>query len=453
MNDPKRSRNLLIIDDDHLLCDMAEKILSDHSLSVFQAHRADDGMEICLKKRVDIVLLDQKLPDADGVNLCDIILSHNEQCKIIFITAYPSFNNAVNAIKAGAFDYLSKPFEMEELRISVQKVLRTLDLERVEHLHQYNRHIENRDQALIGNGKKMGEVKRLIELAAENDAPVLITGETGSGKGVVAKRIHSLSAEELSPFIHMNCAAFPENLIEAELFGHEKGAFTGAVSGKKGIFELAEGGTLFLDELGELPIHLQSKLLGVLDDKKVRRIGGETARHINTRVIAATNINLDQAIKKGKFRKDLYYRLNVITIQLPCLRERAEDIPALCDYFVNEMVMEPAISISPQELDRLQRYDWPGNVRELKNIIERAIIIRKGAEINPSMLTGNTLAKKTTYLPATSNDPPIIPLRELERRHIIKALEQLSHNHTRTAEQLGISRSTLMRKIKYLQMN
>lgn len=250
------------------------------SFDTVTRHAGEDGLKWCQENRADGILLDQKLPDIDGLSLCDSLLATNEQAKIILITAYPSFDHAVQALRNGAYDYLSKPVELEELQLAVEKAFRTNDLEKFEQLHKFNSSRESKENAVIGIDGGLKGVKLLMELASTTRAPVIITGETGSGKNVIAKAIHYLSEDESVAFIGANCAAFPENLIETELFGHEKGAFTGAVALQKGMFELADGGTLFLDEIGELPLHLQSKLLGVLDDGTLRRIGGQTVRKV-----------------------------------------------------------------------------------------------------------------------------------------------------------------------------
>ncbi|MCC6346879.1 MAG: sigma-54-dependent Fis family transcriptional regulator, partial [Nitrospirales bacterium] len=267
-------RVLLIIDDDKLLCDALKDYFRSSGMQVLAAHTGGEGLALCALKRVDVVLLDQNLPDTEGHALCPAILKSNEQSKIIFITAHPSFEGAVKAIKAGAHDYLSKPFEVEELSLAVKNALNTLDLEKIVQIESYKRDKECEETVLIGSSPGLVEMVQLVDLAASTDAPVLITGETGTGKNVAARSIHYKSDARKEAFISINCAALPEGLIEAELFGYEKGAFTGATASRRGIFEMAEGGTLFLDEIGEMPMHLQTKLLSALEDKKIRRLGG-----------------------------------------------------------------------------------------------------------------------------------------------------------------------------------
>ncbi len=414
------------------------------------AHTAADCLAVCSRIRVDVALLDQKLPDREGHTLCPPILECNDQTKIIFSTAYPSFENAVKAIRAGAYDYLSKPFELEELRLAINHAFRTLDLERVEQIQNYRTDKEMEETVLVGGRGGLAQVQELVEAAARVDSPVLITGETGSGKNVVAKAVHFSGPFRQAPFISINCAAIPENLMEAELFGYDKGAFTGAVAARKGIFEMAEGGTLFLDEIGEMPLHLQSKLLGVLDDKRIRRIGGESVRFVDVRIIAATSADVEAAIRQKKFREDLYYRLSVIKIHVPPLRERLQDIPDLCRHFLSKNCKGREIILADSEVSRLKMYDWPGNVRELRNILERAVALRKGPYITPSDFIGNSRAcpepqSDVSVSGATQGDST---LEAMEKNHIRNALRQFSGNYTRTARAMGISLSTLKRKIK-----
>jgi two-component system NtrC family response regulator len=285
---------------------------------------------------VDVVLLDQKLPDGEGYDFCPRIISYCENAKIIFITAFPSFKNALQAIENGAFSYLTKPFELKELKLAIDKCLRINELEKVEESLHYQNDRETLAGALIGEDEGLAAIKDLIVTAAGSNAPVLITGETGSGKSRIAKLIHA-RGNRRGPFMAINCAALPENLIESELFGHEKGAFSGAHAFKKGLLEIAENGTILLDEIGEMSVHLQAKLLGVLDEMQIRRIGGVIFHPVQVRIMAATNIALEDRIKRKEFREDLYYRLNVIRIHLPPLRDRKQDIPLLANTFLKEI--------------------------------------------------------------------------------------------------------------------
>jgi DNA-binding NtrC family response regulator len=442
------NKTLLIIDDDRIFCDTIRSYLAKKGLEVFTAHSGGEGIGICSQKKIDVVLLDQKLPDGAGHSFCPSILKHNEETKIIFITAFPSFEGAVKAIRAGAHDYLSKPFDLEEMNLEIERAFRTIELEKVEQINLYRIDKESEEAVLIGSQGGLAEIARLVDLAASSlDAPVLITGETGTGKNVAAKAIHYRSPLGKAPFISINCTTLPENLIEAELFGYEKGAFTGATMSRRGIFEMAEGGTLFLDEIGEMPLHLQSKLLSAIEDKKIKRIGSEAIIPVTVRVIAATCVDLENAIGKT-FRKELYYRLSVIRIHIPPLRERSQDIPALCDYFLAKMSRGHEGKISDSEMGNLMRYDWPGNVRELRNILERTLLLQKGFSVKPSeflLRVSEQSSLKTAPRMIPGNK--IATLDDMEKNYIRCVLEKLSNNYTQTAKTLGISLSTLKRKI------
>lgn len=435
---------LLIVDDDRLFNDVLRDDLRVAGIDVLQAFSGEEGLRIFRDKRVDAILLDQNLPDGDGVDFCSAFLACNDQVKIIFATAYPEFSVAVRAIKAGAYDYLSKPFEIEDLHLTLKRALKFRDLERVEELQKLRHGQESRAALFIGSHGGFAEIDRLVNLAAAEKVPVLITGETGTGKNVVAAAIHYRSSLSEAPFVGINCAALPEPLIESELFGAEKGAFTGADSARKGLIEMADKGTLLLDEIGEMPLHLQSKLLGVLEDKKVRRLGGSHARQVDVRIIAATNRDLAEAMKEQAFREDLYYRLNVLHISLPPLRQRVQDIPALCDHFLIEISRGRHFSVDTDELQRLMNYEWPGNVRELRNVIERAVILQKDGTIYPSQLIDQASRQHSELSPSQE----ILSLAAVEKMHIRSALTQLNGNLARTARTLGIGLSTLKRKIK-----
>ncbi len=442
-------RKILVVDDNDIFCESVRDILRDENTDILTANTGKDGLKICQDTKVDVVILDQKLPDTEGVSLCPSILKENDQTKIIFVTAYPSFSNAVEAIKVGAHDYLSKPFEMAELELTVKQAFRTQELEKTEQIQNYHDHRESEEIGLIGGQGVFDEILKMIDLAAASDAPVLITGETGTGKNVVARAIHYKSNLPKKLFLTTNCAAFPETLIEAELFGSEKGAFTGATSLRRGIFELADGGTLVLDEISSMPFHLQSKLLGVLEEKKIRRVGGESFKPINVRIIAISNTDLAEAIKDKYFRDDLYYRLSVIHINIPPLRERKRDIPRLCEYFIKLMTNKTDIKLSDEELNKLLEYEWPGNVRELKNVIERALIIQRGKFLQPSQLLKSNHSLPFPTVSNLENEKyQITTLENMERNHIEKALIKYMGNYTQTAKALDISLSTLKRKVK-----
>ena len=440
-------RTLLIIDDEKVFSETVKDYLSSETMEVLTAQTGAQGLEICSLRNVDVVLLDQKLPDMEGHWLAGPILERNDQTKIVFITAFPSFESAVKALRAGAHDYLSKPFGLDELKLTIENALRTLDLERVQQIQNYAAEKDREEAVLVGSSRAIAEVKRLVKSAAAVDAPVLITGETGTGKNLVAKAIHYESKASDAAFISINCAALPEGLIESELFGHEKGAFTGAVAVKKGVFEMAEGGTLFLDEIGDMPVHLQSKLLSAIEDKMVRRLGGTTAKQVNVRILSATSADLEHTLGKT-FRKDLYYRLSVVRIHIPPLRERRDDIASISSFLLKRIPGCRDVALPASEIARLTEYPWPGNVRELRNILERAVFVQKGSVLQPSLLLEKTPnADGPAPAPVTSAGG-IMTLQESEKQLISSALGQLSGNLTRTAKALGISLSTLKRKIR-----
>jgi DNA-binding NtrC family response regulator len=459
----KTSRTtLLIVDDDRTLCDVFRDEFDSEEIEVLSAHSGKDGLRICSQRTIDILFLDQKLPDMMGETMCESILGYNDQTKIIFITAFPNFQNAMKAIKTGAYDYISKPFDLDELHLAVERARRTIELEKVDRFNSYRNTKEKENHSLIGAFGGQNEVMEMIEAAASTDAPVLITGETGTGKNLVAKVIHLRGENPKRPFIRINCAALPESLIEAELFGYEKGAFTGAVSTHKGVFEIADGGTLLLDEIGAMPIHLQSKLLGILDDKKYKRLGDKTVRSVNVRIIAATNSDLKSMTKEKTFREDLYFRLNVLMIHLPPLRERLDDIPGLCRFFISNLVKDRKLPELPEsEIRHLQAYHWPGNIRELKNLIERSIILHKDIltpstfiNINPAALHHSPV----TDFPIENNgnndenddgndDGNNLTLKDVEKHYLQKVFKKNGGNYSKSARESGISLSTFRRKI------
>ncbi len=436
-------RAILIVDDDRNFAEALRRFFDREPYQVSTAYTAAEGLARCREKVFDVVLLDQRLPDGEGARLCPAILEHNEHAQIVLVTAQPTFESAVAALKAGAVDYLSKPIELPELEHVVAQCLRTLALERIGALHGYEaRRLSHEAERLAG----MAEITRTLDLAAASDATVLITGETGTGKNVLSRYVHYHSQRRDGPYVVVNCAALPEALVEGELFGHQKGAFTGAVESRKGLFELATGGSIVLDELGELPVGMQAKLLRVLDERKVRRLGAESEREIDLRVIAISNVDLEAAVKDGRFRSDLYYRLSVVRVHVPPLRERRQDIPDLVRRFVDELSPSRSRSVLPAAMDRLVAYDWPGNVRELRNVIERSLLLQPGEHIDPSRLLAPGSAESVAR--AQSEDSDDRTLDQVERDHILRTWHRLGENTTRAARALGISLATLKRKLK-----
>ncbi len=444
---PKPRYKILVIDDDELFCTAIKKILEKQYPQVTVAYSAAEGLRYCSRENFHVVLLDQRLPDGLGHKLCKEILQYNDKTKIILVTGAPSFENAVEAFRNGIFDYLSKPVDFEQLEIQLHRALRAHKLETIANVHVYETEQNSIENVMIGDSGPMLKIRQLIETAAKTSSTVLLTGETGTGKNVIAKKIHTLD-DQLAPFIRSNCGALPEHLIEAELFGYEKGSFTGATASRRGAFELAEGGTIFLDEIATIPLHLQSTLLGVLDDKMVKRLGGEKFKNINVRVIAATNADIEQAVAKKEFRGDLFHRLNVIRIHVPPLREHKEDIPELFKYFI-EYERRQEYAMPDGELEALMDYDWPGNIRELRNIAERSVFLSKDGVLRPSEILHSTKKQMALNHVAESEDEqPIQTIEDVEKNYINKIFTKYSKNYTHTAQALGISLSTLRRKIK-----
>jgi DNA-binding NtrC family response regulator len=441
----KKATHVLVIDDDELFVASLLDFLSAKNFKVSSARTGKEGMNIFERNQPALVLLDQKLPDMEGIEVCRKILEMDPRSKVIFVTAYATVRCAVDAIKAGAFNYLSKPFELDELLMIMDLAVKNARMEGKIRVQDYERTRESEEKQLIGSSEEMRKVREQIRLAATTDSNVLITGETGVGKNVVARAIHDLQAGREN-FLMVNCSAIPENLMEAEYFGHEKGVFTGADTRREGIFELADGGTLVLDEIGEIPIRLQSKLLTILEDKCVRRIGGGRSIPVDVRIIATTNQDLDRAIKGKGFRQDLYYRLAVVTIKVPPLREHAEDIPEIAEYFSRIFCRKP-VRILDQDMKRMIDYPWPGNVRELRNVIERASLLLKGDVLRAaSLLVDNELDNAWIERRQTAT-AEIVPLHELKRQQILTALKACSGNKSLTARTLGISLSTLKRTL------
>jgi len=441
----KKAIQLLIIDDDELFLASLSDYLTTKGYKVSSARTGKEGMTVFEREQPALVLLDQKLPDMEGIEVCRKILEMDPRTKVILVTAYATVRCAVDAIKAGAFNYLSKPFELDELLIIMDLAVKNVQMEGKIRVQDYERTRESEEKQLIGSSDEMRRVREQIRLAATTESNVLITGETGVGKNVVAKAIHDLQAGREN-FLMVNCSAIPENLMEAEYFGHEKGVFTGADTRREGIFELADGGTLVLDEIGEIPIRLQSKLLTILEDKCVRRIGGGRNIPVDVRIVATTNQDLAQAIREKRFRQDLYYRLAVVTIQVPPLREHPEDIPEIAEYFARIFCRKPVRILDP-DMKRMIDYPWPGNVRELRNVIERASLLIKGDILKPASLLVNNDPDYASADRRYSEAKGIVPLQELKRQQILTALKACAGNKSRTARTLGISLSTLKRTL------
>jgi DNA-binding NtrC family response regulator len=440
---PMGNTKILIVDDELIMRESLAGWLERDGHEISTAPSGEEALEILKDARFDILLVDIKMEGISGLEVLKHVKENDPDVAVVMITAYGSISTAIDAMKNGAYDYLLKPFDPNELGVLIEKIIRH-QAQAMENLYLKEQYKERtRFESMIGQSRPMQEVFNLIQDVAPMNSTVLITGETGTGKGLAAKAIHSNSPRSEGPFVIVNCGAIPDHLMESELFGHQKGAFTNAIETKKGRLELAHGGTLFLDEIGEVGMRMQIDLLRVLEDRVFYRVGGTQPIEADFRVIAATNRNLEKAIKEGMFRKDLFYRLNVISFQMPPLRERKEDIPLLAEHFLLRYTHETNKSIdkiSRQATDELMLYEWPGNVRELENAIERAVVVGKERKIMAEDLP--------IFNPEAP--PPVLAksIKEVEKVHIAQILEENNWNIARTAKILGINRSTLYTKIK-----
>ncbi len=441
--------SILLIDDDNSLRRVVEFSLSEAGYRVQAAAGGEEGLRLFEKDSFDAVITDITMPGMSGMEVLAKIRERDETLPVVVITAYGTIESAVEAMKQGAFDYITKPFNRDELRITLDKALKMRRLERenvdlrAEVIDRY------RFDSIIGSSDRIRELLDMAGRVAASDASVLITGESGTGKELLAKGIHYNSPRAAGPFVAVNAAAIPENLIESELFGHMKGAFTGASMDRQGRFELADGGTLFLDEIGDLRIDLQVKILRALQERQVDRVGGKAPIPVDVRIIAATNKDIERAVKEGNFREDLYYRLSVITLHIPALRDRRDDIPLLVGHFLGKFNPGTAVRLAPDALSLLTAYAWPGNVRELENIIQRASVLKRSETITAADLPDKLKKEKMNVENIILNLPDQgISLEDLEKNLIVKALERHKGNQTRAAEYLGITRPTLIYRME-----
>jgi DNA-binding NtrC family response regulator len=450
VNTSVTKKRILLIDDEARVRTSLKMVL-EPSYDILQAADAQEGLDVFRKEGPDLVLLDVVLPGSDGLAILQTLRAESKMVPVIMLTGTKSVKTAVDAMKLGAADYLSKPFDVDELRIVIDRALNSLELER--EVKQLRSQVVQRYafHNLIGKSPGMQEIYAKIEQVSDSRTTVLVTGESGTGKELVAKALHYNSSRRDRPCIALNCAALPETLIESELFGHEKGSFTDATARRMGQFELAHTGTLFLDEIGDLSPVTQAKLLRVLQEREFTRIGGTQSIKVDVRIVAATNKNLEELVRKGQFREDLYYRINVIALYLPPLRDRGEDIALLAKHFLAKRVEEekrPRIEFSKDALETLARYPWPGNVRELENIVEQAFIwSQQAAQITPEHLPS---ILKGDIRSASLHDDTIAgrmslekAVMEFEREIILDALKRTSYVQTHAASLLGISRRML----------
>ncbi len=450
-----RALKILVVDDDAAMRSVLEARLRNWGYTVLAASDGPEAEASAKSQKPDLVVSDVVMPGLSGLELLQSLKQDDPRRPVILMTAEGTIDIAVEAMKQGAQDFITKPLDYSKLQAILEAAENEIDLRRESQKLDSKIAKGSGFGSFIGDSKRMREVYELLENVASSDASAIITGESGTGKELAARAIHDHSARARGPFIAINSAAIPETLIESEVFGHEKGAFTGAFGVRAGCFELANRGTLFLDEIGEMPVPLQPKLLRVLEDGKVRRLGGSQEFAFNVRVIAATNLDPKSAVQSGKLREDLYYRLNVFTVALPPLRERKEDIATLAQHFIhdyNEKHGTAVVALRPEALDRMKSYSWPGNVRELRNVIERAVILAKGEWIEPSHLPPYLRASEPEH-----DGKLVLPLGVTaagsERELILKTLEQTGNNKAEAARRLGLDVKTIRNKLKSYGMH
>lgn len=448
LREVERVRRILVADDEANMRWVLERALTKAGYEVETVEDGQLALDRALAERPDLVLVDLKMPKMDGLSVLHILKERYPDLLIVMMTAHGSTTTAVEAMKAGAQDYLMKPFDIDELLITVAKAFEVESLrEQVDYLKGGAQH---GGWQLVGDSEEIQAVKHLAERVAPTPATVLIQGESGTGKELVAQAIHTLSPRVDGPFIRVNCAALTENLLESELFGHEKGAFTGAHARKTGRFELADSGTLFLDEIAELSFNVQAKLLRVLQERTFERVGGEKTIKVDVRIIAATNRDLLKEAQEGRFREDLYYRLNVFPISVPPLRERREDISLLTEHFLGKFrTYGGSKTLGPGVLSHLMAYTWPGNVRELENVVERMVIISQGVVIGMDSLPLFDTSSKLAKNPGSFVLPPEgVSLEEIEKSFLHQAMEQTGGNQSQAAKRLGLSRHAFLYRLE-----
>ena len=448
----KNKPNLLVVDDESGHRQMIRAVMQDEGYQIHEAENGQKCLDLLNKKPVDIILLDMKMPVMNGIETLEEIKKWKHPPPVIMVTAFGSVGSAVEAMKAGAFDYLTKPADIEELKVVVKKAYdyRLLTRENTELKDKLSK--LQKSAKIIGQSQAIRQVMELVEQVGPSEANVLILGDSGTGKELIANALHEASARKDGPLIKVNCAALPEDLLESELFGYYKGAFTGAVRDKPGRFQLAQKGTLFLDEIGELPLHLQAKILRALQERVVEPLGSVREEKVDVRLLAATNKDLGSEVNSGAFRQDLYFRLNVLEIRIPPLREHLEDLPLLVNHFIRvlgEKNRKQVRGVDRNFLEALGNYHWPGNVRELENVVERAIILSRSDILNvsdlPATIIGSSSGDKENKPDNISKDDYLM---EGEKEALVRALKDNKGHREKTAETLGISRRSLQYKLK-----
>ena len=447
---------ILIVDDDASHRQMIQVVLSAEGYEIHEAEDGETAISNITNRFYDLILMDIRMTGISGIDALKEIKQLSPGIPVVIMTAYASVTTAVDALKAGAYDYITKPLDIDELKLLVGKALRFHQLEQ-ENL-QLKERLDNRFDfsKIIGRSRSMQSVFETISLVAPSEATVLITGESGTGKELIANAIHQNSPRKNRPLIKVNCAALQETLLESELFGHEKGAFTGAVARKKGRFQLAHHSSIFLDEIAEMAPVTQAKILRVLQEREFEPVGATYTTKVDTRLIAATNKNLEEEIRAGRFREDLYYRLNVVRVDVPPLRNRQDDIPLLADFFLKsyaEKNRKLLKGFTPRAVDLMMRHEWPGNVRELENVVERAVIMARGEMITPMEFPEVLKGLDDEIKESSVNLDPGRTLKEVEKSMILRTLEETGGNRTHAANILGISRRTLQLKLKEYGIN
>ncbi len=447
---------VLIVDDQEMVRGICRQVVESLGYHPFLAESGSQALEVLEQQPVDVIIADIRMPGMSGIELLERIKAGHPRIEVIIMTGYASVPSAVQAMKLGAADYIVKPFSSEEMKLLLGRIAETLDLK------DENRYLRERLRSrhslgrLVGHSQQMQQVFKLIQRVAPSHAPVLIRGESGTGKELVARSIHESGPWREKPFVPVDCGALAPTLIESELFGYVRGAFTGAVQSKEGLLQTAEGGTLFLDEVGELPVELQTRLLRAIQEKEFRPVGSTKRVPLDARILAATNRDLEAVVRQGSFRKELYFRLNVVTIALSPLRERKVDIPLLAEHILQRLAesqrdgrRRARWTIASEALDRLLAYDWPGNVRELENCLERAVTLGSGPLIRPADLPSNIQSPSPPSKAAFPES--VIPLEEMERQAILRALAGAGGDKLLAARRLGIGKTTLYRKLRKYQ--
>jgi len=442
---------VLIVDDDTSMCELLAEGLVQHGYEARWNASPQEALVQLTEQNFDVVLTDINMRDMSGLELCQKATEAHPQLPVIVITAFGSMETAVQAIRAGAYDFITKPFDIDVVAIAIERAVKhgvlTREVQRLQRAVDESRRFDE----LLGASPAMKEVYDLLERVGESESTVLVSGESGTGKELVARALHRRSKRSSGPFVAINCAAMPEQLLESELFGHTKGAFTDARSARPGLFVQAKGGTIFLDEIGDMPVGLQPKLLRALQERTVRPVGGDTETPIDVRVVAASNRDLETAIEERKFREDLYYRINVIHVELPPLRARGADVILLATHYLQHFAAQSqkdVHSLDAEAAEKLSAYAWPGNVRELANCMERAVALTRNETIGVADLPEKIRNYRTSHVLVAATDPTeLVPMEEVEKRYILRVLEAVGGNKTLAAQVLGLDRKTLYRKL------